>query len=417
MTILNCDRLHQHYLVVSKMETPASFSQTQAILPPPPLSTHSSYEQPLTKSSGSFLFENPSPAYYWHVPKLAAYGSEYGSGTGKSVQSTTPCAPGDGMLPFDMSAVSNNPSVQIAGLSEQRPISMNGLMARPSSMQSVLSQDNMHASLLQGSQAFSSTMFSTVLPSPKRAADGSVGMYANESLQRSSKRPRLNMSIHSTQVDPSGSLTSQHVRQSNEVGAMSPQDSTALNSAVQDTTPMSSDGGALGVSTSANALPSTISVSTSLSGHPSLSMHGCSPQAQNPSIAQHHPFRTPSAITTPSSYDSYRHGSVSLNHLNMAYMATAQDRRLSSTTSSTAIPSPIDSYHTNAAPEGYNSLYSMRQLLDSSMMKPRHMNDGRFTLVVKQQPERARLCSFKEENDTSEHQEALLKVTLLIKPF
>lgn len=265
-------------------------------------------------------------------------------------------------------------------------------------MQSVLSQENMIASPMQGVQG-TAYMFSTMFPSQKRAADGAIGVFGDETAQGVSKRPRLNVSIHSMQTDSQSAQTSPHTLQGDMNPTMTPLESTGINPAFQA------------------AVPISRSNSMAIPGHQTAPMDIYSPHMQDSSFSQQHPFRTPSVISMNPGYDLQRHGSFSASNQNMPFTVTPYDHQVSSMTSSVGFPPSVNPYGVKGAPEGFSPFHPLHQPLPTPMVQHGHLNDGRFTLVVKQQPERARLCSFKEENDTSMLSESGFRSHLTDKTF
>jgi hypothetical protein len=300
----------------------------------------------------------------------------------------------DYTLPFEMSSISGHFPPQPTGMAHESPIPMRG-MTRPTSMQSVLSQESMLASPMQGVQG-PATMFPVVFPSHKRAADGPIGMFGTDADQESPKRPRLNVSIHAMQRNSPNVHTSPHTLPAHMNAMMTPLESAGINLTFPATVPISR--------TNSMVIP----------GHQSTPMTIFFPQMQEPPFAQHHSLREPSNNKLRS-YDLQRNNSSSASNQKLPFMGTPYDRKISSTASSVGFPPSANPYVAKTLQEGFSPFHPLRQPLATSLIQHGHINDGRFMLVVKQQPERARLCSFKEENDTSMLNSSYLKSRLTDK--
>lgn len=366
-----------------KMEEPTGFSFPHPNLTSPTLSTSTTYGQPLTSSlSGNFSSNDGAPGYYRHVAKPFDYGQSYGLDVAIPKQSMTATSIAEHSMPFEISSVPGQPPPQSTGMPYPSPMQMNPFAARPTSMQSVHSQENMLGSPMQGLQGTTNATFPTFFSSQKRAADGPMGVLGEEGAEVFNKRPRLNVAIHAMQMDTSSAQTSPFTLHSNTNSTMAPIDSAP--------NPVFSA-----------AMPISRSNSMVMPGQQSTTMALYSPQMQGASFAQHHPFRAPSVVSIPSSLDYHRQGALPTSNQNMPLATTPLDRKLSSTASSAGFLPSVVSHNAKAALEGFSPFHPARQPLTNAVIHHGHVNDGRFTLVVKQQPERARLCSFKEENDTS----------------
>lgn len=379
------------------MEDPSTFLQSQQNLSSPSLLTNTRYGQPLVNLSTNYSSNDTTPAYYRHVHKPISQASSYGLDIAMPMQSSTAAGLVDYTLPFEMSSVSGQFPPQPTGMAHQSPIQMNGFMTRPTSMQSVLSQENMLASPMQGVQG-PATMFPAEFPSHKRAADGPIGMFATGAVQEFHKRPRLNVSIHAMQRNSPSLQTTPYTVPAGINTTMAPLESAGINPTSQASVPVSG--------TNPIAIPA----------HQSTPKNIYSPQMQEAPFALYHPSRAPSN-NIPPSYDLQRHGSFSTSNQNMPLIGMPYDRKISSTASSVGFPPSVNSYSVKAVPEGFSPFHPLRQSSATPLIQHGHVNDGRFMLVVKQQPERARLCSFKEENDTSMSTSIIFEVTLLTRPL
>lgn len=377
------------------MEDPTTFSLSHPDMRSPSLPVNPPYGQSLSGVPTNFSSNGESPAYYRHVPKSVDYGQPCGLDTSIPSQSMNATASIDSAVPFGMSSVPSESSLPPTGMPFQHSMPTNGYVPRPISMQSIHGQENLLGSPMQGIQGTTNAMHPTAYSTQKRTAEGSTGPFGYEVAEGFSKRPRLNVSIHAMQMDSPSAQTSPRTIQPNMRTAMTPIDSAGDQSAFRAATPISR------------------SNSMVMTGQQSTPMTMYSAQMQDPSFMHQHSFRTPSVASIPSRSDLQRPGEFSTSHQDVPLAATPFDRKLSSTASSAGFPPSAHPYSIKAMPEGFSPFHPLRQPLTTAVLQQGHVNDGRFTLVVKQQPERARLCSFKEENDTSMFRRKLIMAVRL----
>lgn len=286
----------------------------------------------------------------------------------------TPTNTGNGdAMAFNFPAVSNHVSRHSVGISQPFSSATNGYHATH--------QEPMQTSPIPVSQVPTSMGSPAGLISPKRVADSVNGMYGNQR-RGSSKRQRLDLTIK-TELSNSGA--SQYSHQPSHFRAATPQGSSAMRSI---------DRGSIDVPMSASSLDRSRSSSTAVPGYMPMMQAPWMSQPQSSNYAHNQGYGGPSSVfNIPAGYDSQRSGAFPIPTQSMPSASMRYESRFPSASGMNGL--------VYGAGERMNSCYPIRQTLDSTLVKPKQTSDGRFVLVVKQQPERARLCSFKEENDTS----------------
>lgn len=278
-------------------------------------------------------------------------------------------------IAFNFLTANAHLSQHSAGVPQQFPPVVSGHHA--------VGQESMQVSPIAISQTPNSTRPATGLISPKRGGDSVNGMFANQR-RGSSKRQRLDLTIETaTPAD----WSTQYSQQPNHFRAVTPQRSSAMNSV---------DYGSTGIPLSAGSLDRSRSNSNAIPGYLPRSQAPWTalPQEQNYSQARGC-HETASQQNVAPNYDTRRPSSFSVASQHMPSASSGYDSRFSSLSGVAGLP-----YGTA---ERMNPYYPIRQPFEATTAKPKQSSDGRFSLVVQQQPERARLCSFKEENDTSEY--------------
>ncbi|GHJ86791.1 hypothetical protein NliqN6_3193 [Naganishia liquefaciens] len=355
------------------MDQSTSFAHSSVVLPPPPPPplTHATIVGPTDEPSNNTAFANSYyandiPAY---VPGMANHGTGYGLNAaipqdhrmapmqtrqGESTVFSFPTAngplpqnPADVTRPFTSVSNRQEPS-QVSPIT----VSQTPIMTRPA----------------------------TGLISPKRGGDR-VNALFNNKRRGFSKRQRLDLTIETATPTK---WADQYSQQPNYYRAASPRQSSVINSM---------DYGSTGIPLSASSLDRSRSNSNAIPGlMPRLQAPWTAlPQEPNYSHARFHDEST-QHFHAPPFFESQRHSTFSNSSQNLPTSSSGYDSRFSSLSNVAGL-----SY---GAAQRMNPYDQTRQSFDVTAAKPKQLSDGRFSLIVQQQPERARLCSFKEENDT-----------------
>lgn len=253
------------------------------------------------------------------------------------------------------------------------------------------------------------TTFAFAISSPKREADVHSGQFAKHNRSGSFKRQRVDLSISTdlpyTQThnqQPPTTMGQQqhqygHLSQPGSAvfpHAMSMNPPSSANSQSQADMSMSDD----------NVNSSRVNSLASAGNQPLLGNTSHLTQAfQNAQLHQFSPGSVGNGDTQPVQ-PSFRHNSFPQMQPQSPMQISSYTPVMSSLTSSM----PVNG--SSLGQSVFNPAYSMTQPISAPSMSNgpdiRKSSDpninARFTLVMRQQPERARLCSFKEENDTSQ---------------
>lgn len=334
-----------------------------------------------SSSNSAFAPRHPAGNFSGYLPEALNYGTGYGLDAAipqEYKMASNHTGQRDAMS-FNFPTANGHLSQDPAGVPQQYP--------PVASSHHTVGQESMQVSPVAISQTPITTRPATALVSPKRGGDPVNGMFEDQR-RGSSKRQRLDLTIETATP---ASWTNQYSQQPNHFRAATPQRSSAVNSV---------DYGSTGVPLSAGSLDRSRSNSNAIPGYLSRSQAPWTALSQEPNYSQARgydeaPTNSNVAPSHDGSYDSHRPSSFSLASQHMPSASLGYDSRFSSLSGVAGLP--------YGAAERMNPYYPVRQPFDVTTAKPKQSSDGRFSLIVKQQPERARLCSFKEENDTSEY--------------
>ncbi|KAJ9119566.1 hypothetical protein QFC22_003275 [Naganishia vaughanmartiniae] len=251
------------------------------------------------------------------------------------------------------------------------------------------------------------TTFAFAISSPQREADGHPGQSAKHARSGSFKRQRLDSSI-STDSPYSQVRNRQPLatgQQQYQYSHVSQPGSAVMSHAMSVNPPSSGDSQVQAhMSMSDGNMRYSRSSSTVMAGNQLLFSNNQHPAQtfQNTHLEQFSPGSGNNGGDAQSGQGQYRNNSFSQRQPESG-MQISSHAPVTSPLMSTMPVSELFLPH-----GGFNSTYSMARPVPapvipnenaSSMSLGSNSNAG-FTLVMRQQPERARLCSFKEENDT-----------------
>jgi hypothetical protein len=362
------------------MDQSTSFSQSRAALPPPPPLAQTDVIGSMGDFSASYAPGSNATAFSGYLPEAIHYGTGFGLNAAIPEEYKLAINARDGeAMAFNLSGINGHVSQQSVGFSQPFSFAANGYHA--------VSQEPMQTSPIAVSQT------SAGLISPKRVAESLNGIYGHQR-QGSSKRQRLDLAIN---TELSTSRSSQYSQQPNQFQAATSQRSSAMNSV---------DYGSGDGPMSANPVDRSRSNSHAVSGNLPPVQTPWTTQLHTQTFAHGQGYGGPSSVSNmPPGYDSQRPGAFTMPPQNTHSATARYDHRLASSLGINVL--------THGAGEHMTAFHPNRQPLDLTMATPKQSSDGRFLLVMKQQPERARLCSFKEENDTSKHSSSCAETALI----